>query len=113
MKIRFYSIQDLYDEVKDTSGIVRMQFLQQTYSQEYRGAGEKSFVPIQEQILTLTIRRGNDILYYSQPYHRCVKYEIKRWQEEINKKAEELEAKVRKTFKGYNIKKGVYEDEAQ
>lgn len=115
MKIKFYSIQDLHDEVKDTpfsQGInktVRMQFLKRTISSKT----DVGALPIREHILTLTIRSGNDVLYYSQPFYKCIEYEIGNKQKKIDNAAEKLEAEVKETFKGWTIKKGVYEDEAQ
>lgn len=115
MKIKFYSIQDLYDEVKDTpfsqgiNNTVRMQFLKRTISSKT----DVGSLPIREHILTLTIRSGNDVLYFSQPFYRCIEYEIGNKQEKIHIAADKLEAEVKETFKDWIVKKGVYEDEAQ
>ncbi|MBA7474954.1 hypothetical protein ES707_10317 [subsurface metagenome] len=114
MKIRFYSIQDLYDEVQEiiVGGIVRMQFLRRTSTQEYRGGGTKSYVPMEENFMTLTVAIDDDICYFSQPFHSCMTYDVKDQLKEIKEKAEKVEATVRAIFKDWTIKKGVYEDES-
>ncbi len=119
MKIRFYTIKDLYEEVKDKQRkVVRMQFLESKYSQEYRGDKQRSYLPMTEQILTLTVLvlpqsypRDSRLYYYSQPFARCITYELKDKATEIDEKQKALEAKVRETFKGWTVKKGVYEIE--
>ncbi len=120
MKVRFYSIQDLYDEVKDlrerrdagfVQEVVRMQFLTQSYTSEFKGGGTTTNTPVKEEILTLTVARGKDIFYYSKSYFRCIAYdyEAKRNENEIDGRVEKLKNQVKETFKGWNIKKGVYE----
>ncbi len=117
MKIRFYSIKDLYEEVSlqpyFQTNIVRMQFLQSSQTQEYRGGGQKSYLPTTEQILTLSVLRqspsGDKVYYYSQPFARCITHDLKDKAKEIDEKQKALESKVRETFKGWTIRKGIYE----
>ncbi len=138
MKIRFYSIQDLYDEVKDlpkryphltsipvkpslggvvagvikdVEKVVRMQFLEKTYSSEFKGAGKTFYQLTTEQILTLSVMSKDAVYYYSQPYFRCMKVDLKNKAKEIEEMTAEKEKKVRETFKGWTVLKGVYEVE--
>ncbi len=130
MKIRFYSIQDLYDEVKDlpkrhphltsvpvkpsikdVEKVVRMQFLEKTYSSEFKGAGKTFYQLTTQQILTLSVLSKDAVYYYSQPYFRCMKVDLKNKAKEIEEMTAEKEKKVRETFKGWTVKKGVYEIE--
>ncbi len=116
MKVRFFSIQDLYDEVKELADhlfvekVVRMQFLEKTYNAEYKGAGKTFYQVMTEQILTLSVSSIEGIYYYSLPYFRCMKIELKDKADAITKMCAQMEKKVRLTFVDWTIKKGVYEE---
>jgi len=125
MKIRFYSINDLYEEVKDLKDrfpwvekVVRMQFLETTYSQEFKGGGESSFLPMTEQTLTLTVVKRpslgegtSTVYYYSQPFYRCIQYEVKDKESVIFEKLKDIEDRVKETFADWTVKRGIYEDD--
>ena len=141
MKVRFYSVQDLYDEVKDfpkrfphlksipagprfkpsitdEEKVVRMQFLESTYTQEYRGKGDSTYIPVIEFTLTLSVFKPphssvgkGTLYYYSQPYAKCQEYELKNKLEAIVEGGNKLEFDVKETFEGWTVKKGVYEIE--
>ena len=128
MKIRFYSIKELYEEVKDLpeqfpqfeymKKVLRMQFLESTYTQEYRGKGDSTYIPVVEFTLMLSVFKPphssvgkGTLYYYSQPYARCQEYELKNKLEAIVEGGNKLEFDVRETFEGWTVKKGIYEIE--
>lgn len=115
MKIRFYSIKDLHEEVKGLADklfverVVRMQFLEDKYTQEYRGGKDSTYIPIVRFTLTLSVMSKDTVYYYSQPYAKCQEYELKDKLEAILEGGKKLELEVGETFKGWTVKKGVYE----